>query len=151
MRKWSRIRSAADRKIVPEDRLYGAMYGAWLLPVGLFIYSFTQYEYLTWVGPAVALAPIATGIFFIFESCYSYTTDCYGEESAGSALAAQSFLRNTMGAVAPLFATQFFHNVGSQYAGLILSLIATLMAPIPFAMFKYGHVLRHRSPLAEHD
>ncbi|KAK6383001.1 hypothetical protein LTS17_003671 [Exophiala oligosperma] len=151
MRKWSRIESAADRKIVPEDRLYGAMSGAWLLPVGLFIYSFTQYEYLSWVGPAVALAPIAAGIFFIFESCYSYTTDCYGEDSSGSALAAQSFLRNTMGAVAPLFASQFFHNVGSQYAGLILSLVATLMAPIPFVMFKYGHVLRRRSPLAEHD
>lgn len=55
------------------------MLGAIWLPIGLFIYSFTQYQFLTWVGPMIALAPIAIGIFFIFESCYSSTSDCYGE------------------------------------------------------------------------
>jgi MFS family permease len=147
IKKYERIMAEHGNRIVPESRLYGAMYGAVLLPIGLFIYSFTQYGYITWVAPAIALAPIAMGIFFIFESTYSYTSDCYGENSS-SAIAGQGLMRNTLGAVAPLFATQFFKNVGSQYAGLILAIAGTGLTFIPFIMFKYGHLLRARSKLA---
>jgi MFS family permease len=147
IRKYKSIMNSRDRKILPESRLYGAMCGAGFLPIGLFIYSFTQYGYLPWIAPTVALAPIAIGIFFIFESTYSFTSDCYGENSS-SAIAGQGLMRNTLGGVAPLFASQFFHNVGSQYAGLILALAGTILTFIPFIMFKYGHVLRERSRLA---
>jgi hypothetical protein len=58
-------------------------------------------------------------------------------------------MRNTLGAVTPLFANAFFHNVGSQYAGLILALFGTCLSMIPFVMFKYGHKLRARSKLAK--
>ncbi|KUJ17035.1 MFS general substrate transporter [Mollisia scopiformis] len=147
IRKYKTIMNSRDRKILPESRLYGAMFGAGLLPIGLFIYSFTQYGYIPWIAPTIALAPIAMGIFFIFESTYSYTSDCYGENSS-SAIAGQGLMRNTLGGVAPLFASQFFRNVGSQYAGLILALAGTALTLIPFVMFKWGHVLRERSRLA---
>jgi hypothetical protein len=101
-----------------------------------------------WIAPTIALAPIAFGIFFIFESVYSVTCDCYGAHSS-SAIAGQGFFRNTLGAVAPLFANQFFHNVGSQYAGLILALVASMLSVLPFVMFKYGHLLREKSKLAQ--
>jgi MFS family permease len=148
IRKYKAISEAQDRRIVPESRLYGAMFGAIWLPIGLFIYSFTQYAYLSWVGPTVALAPIAVGIFFIFESTYSFTSDCYGENSS-SAIAGQGLLRNTLGGVAPLFASQFFRNVGNQFAGLILALAASALALIPFLFFKKGKQIRARSKLAE--
>ncbi|KAK5127309.1 hypothetical protein LTR08_004436 [Meristemomyces frigidus] len=147
MRKYNKLLEDPNRKITPEDRLYGAMIGAVFLPIGLFIYSFTQYGYLPWIAPTIALAPIAFGIYFVFESTYSYTADCYGD-SASSAIAGQGFLRNTLGAVSPLFASQFFHNVGSQYAGLILSILSLVLSLIPFVAFKYGHLLRARSRLA---
>ncbi|KAE8155262.1 major facilitator superfamily domain-containing protein [Aspergillus avenaceus] len=131
----------------PEARLYGALFGAVWLPVGLFIYSFTQYAYLHWIGPFIALVLITIGIFFIFESCYSFTSDCYGESSS-SAIAGQGLMRNTLGAVSPLFASQFFHNVGSQYAGLILALVAVVLTFIPFILFWFGPALRKRSKLA---
>lgn len=127
MKKYLHMTADPDCKVLPESRLYGAMFGAVWLPVGLFIYSFTQYGYLPWIAPTIALAPIAFGIYFIFESTYSYTADCYGESSS-SAIAGQGLMRNTLGAVSPLFATQFFNNVGSQYAGLILSLIGKFAA-----------------------
>ncbi|TKA68218.1 hypothetical protein B0A55_09055 [Friedmanniomyces simplex] len=146
-RKYEQLTADPTRKVLPESRLYGAMLGAIFLPIGLFIYSFTQYAYLSWVGPVIGLAPIAFGIYFVFESTYSYTADCYGT-SAGSAIAGQGLMRNLLGAVTPLFASQFFHNVGSQYAGLILALFGTLLSLIPFVMFRYGHVLRQRSKLA---
>ena len=57
-------------------------------------------------------------------------------------------MRNTLGAVTPLFASQFFHNFGSQYAGLILAIFGKLLTLISFIMFKYEHKLRERSKLA---
>lgn len=111
MRKYDRLTANPDAIVTPEARLYGAMFGAIWLPVGLFIYSFTQYAFLHWIGPCVGLVLITFGIYFVFESTYSYTADCYGE-SASSAIAGQGLMRNTLGAVTPLFASQFFHNVG---------------------------------------
>lgn len=147
IRKYESLVADPDREVTPEARLYGALGGAVWLPVGLFIYSFTQYKELHWFGPIVGLVLIGIGIFFIFESCYSYTSDCYGENSS-SAIAGQGFMRNTLGAVSPLFASQFFHNLGSQYAGLLLALVATLLTFIPFVLFKFGPKLRARSRLA---
>lgn len=147
MKKYERLRQDPNHKIVPEDRLYGAMAGGVFLPVGLFIYSFTQYGFVPWIAPAIALAPIAFGIYFIFESTYSYTSDCYGESSS-SAIAGQGLMRNTLGAVSPLFATAFFKNMGSQWAGLLLSIVSVVLTFIPFVFFKYGHVLRARSKRA---
>ncbi|KAL1634112.1 hypothetical protein SLS58_010810 [Diplodia intermedia] len=145
--KYEKMNVEQNGNVAPEARLYGALWGAVWLPIGLFIYSFTQYGYLIWVGPVIALALIAIGIFFIFESCYSYTADCYGQNSS-SAIAGQGLMRNTLGAVSPLFATQFFHNMGSQWAGLLLSLVAVVLTFIPFVMFKFGPALRARSKLA---
>ncbi|KAJ5929797.1 hypothetical protein N7454_006747 [Penicillium verhagenii] len=145
--KYKSLVADPSREVNPEARLYGAMCGAVWLPIGLFIYSFTQYAQLSWVGPVIGLALIGIGIFFIFESCYSYTSDCYGENSS-SAIAGQGFMRNTLGAVSPLFATQFFENLGSQYAGLLLALVATLLTFIPFVLYKFGPELRARSRLA---
>ncbi|KAJ5698137.1 hypothetical protein N7462_000142 [Penicillium macrosclerotiorum] len=147
IRKYESIAADPNQETRPEARLYGALCGAVWLPIGLFIYSFTQYKDLFWFGPIVGLVLISIGIFFIFESCYSYTADCYGENSS-SAIAGQGFMRNTLGAVSPLFASQFFHNLGSQYAGLLLALIATLLTFIPFILFKFGPDLRARSKLA---
>lgn len=147
MKKYLRLSQDPNHKMVPEERLYGAMFGSIFLPIGLFCYSFTQYGYLPWIAPTISLAPIAFGTYFVFEATYSFTSDCYGENS-GSAIAGQGLLRNTLGAVTPLFATQFFTNVGSQYAGLILALVGSVLSLIPFVFFKYGHILRKRSKLA---
>jgi hypothetical protein len=94
-----------------------------------------------------SLLPQLLSAFFIFESTYNFTSDCYGENSS-SAIAGQGLMRNTLGGVAPLFASQFFHNLRSQYASLLLAIFGTLLTFIPFVMFKYGHVLRGRSKLA---
>ncbi|KAK4503478.1 hypothetical protein PRZ48_004393 [Zasmidium cellare] len=147
MRKYNRIVDNPDHRVTPEHRLYGAMFGAIWLPIGLFMYSFTQYGYLPWIAPTISLAPIAFGIYFVFEGTYSYTADCYGDSSS-SAIAGQGLMRNTLGAVSPLFASQMFHGMGSQWAGLLLSLVATGLSMIAFVMFKFGPVLRAKSKRA---
>ena len=71
MRKYNQLTADPNVTVVPEHRLYGAMFGAIWLPIGLFIYSFTQYQFVHWIGPIIGLAPIAFGIYFVFESTYS--------------------------------------------------------------------------------
>lgn len=147
IRKYNQISRSTGGKAPPEARLYGCMLGAPMLPIGLFIYSFTQYTFVHWIGPIIGLFCIAFGIFFIFESCYSYIADCYGA-SASSGIAGTGLMRNTLGATSPLYASYFFNDVGSQYAGLILSLIAVFLTFIPYILFKWGPTIRGRSKQA---
>lgn len=147
IQKYNKVNEETGGKAPPEARLYGCMCGAPALPIGLFIYSFTQYSFVHWIGPCIGLFLIAFGIFWIFESCYSYLADCYGPNSS-SAIAGTGLMRNTLGATSPLYASYFFNNVGSQYAGLILSLIAVALTFLPYILFKWGPQVRARSKQA---
>lgn len=51
----------------------------------------------------------------------------------------------------PLFANQMLRGMGLQYAGLLLSLVALLGAPLPFLLFKYGERIRAKSKRATSD
>ncbi|KAG7530192.1 hypothetical protein FFLO_05185 [Filobasidium floriforme] len=146
-RMYRRKHEESGGKNVPEARLYLSLWLGWTLPGGLFIYSFTQYERLHWIGPCFGLVLIGSGIFSIFNGVYDYTNDSYGQQ-ASSGIAGQGLMRNMLAAVGPLFASQMFHNMGSQYAGLLMALIATLLTPIPFILFKWGPTLRKRSKVA---
>lgn len=63
-------------------------------------------------------------------------------------MAAKTLLRSEIGAMVPLFVTQMFHGMGFQWAGLLLALIATVIAPIPFVFYLYGERIRVRSKRA---
>jgi hypothetical protein len=41
-----------------------------------------------------------------------------------------------------------FHNMGFQYAGLLLALVAVVIGPIPYVFFYKGGAVRQRSKRA---
>ena len=41
--------------------------------------------------------------------------------------------------------------MGYQYAGLLLSLVASLAIPLPYILFKYGEKIRAKSKYAAND
>ncbi|KWU45969.1 putative MFS transmembrane transport protein [Rhodotorula sp. JG-1b] len=149
---YDRKRDSNNGIPVPEYRLIGAMAFAWLLPAGLFIFSFTQYGFITPVAPIISLICILewNNSYHVFNTVYNYTSDAY-PDYASSAIAGQGLLRNMFGGVTPLFANQMFNGMGYQYAGLLLSLVATLAAPLPFILFKYGERIRAKSKYASSD
>lgn len=57
----------------------------------------------------------------------------------------QSFLRNVVGAMFPLFTDQIYAKLGIQGAGSMVGGIALALACIPFVLFIYGSRLRARS------
>ncbi|GAA5969590.1 hypothetical protein JCM11641_008170 [Rhodosporidiobolus odoratus] len=133
---------------IPEYRLWGAMYFAWALPAGLFIFAFTQYAFIHWIAPMIALVLILVGIYHIFNATYNYTADAY-PEYASSAIAGQGLLRNMFGASTPLFANYMLHGMhGPQYALLFLALLASLALPLPYVLFFKGEKLREKSKFA---
>lgn len=89
-------------------------------------------------------------MILIYISANSYIVDSYSAFAA-SAIAAKTLLRSEIGASVPLFVNQMFHNMGFQWAGLLLALVAVAIAPIPFIFFKYGEGIRRKSAKATQD
>ncbi|CDZ96695.1 Synaptic vesicle transporter SVOP and related transporters (major facilitator superfamily) [Phaffia rhodozyma] len=131
----------------PEARLYGMMAGAVIFPIGMWIFSWTQFGYVHWIAPIIALVPMVFGIYHIFVATYSYLTDAYGENGS-SAVAGQGFIRNLMAASLPLFGGYMFKGMTYQGAGSFLAGLATLAAPFPFLLYKYGPTIREKSKFA---
>ncbi len=112
------------------------------------MFAFTgAYEWVHWIGPCVAGALFGFSMILIYISANSYIVDSYSAFAA-SAIAAKTLLRSEVGSAVPLFVNQMFHNMGFQWAGLLLALVATAIAPIPFIFFKYGEGIRRRSAKA---
>lgn len=86
-------------------------------------------------------------LLIIYISGNSYIVDSYSDYAA-SAIAAKTLVRSEIGAVVPLYVNQMFNSMGFQYAGLLLALVALVIAPIPFIFYRYGERIRGRSKRA---
>ncbi|KAG5636686.1 hypothetical protein H0H81_007147 [Sphagnurus paluster] len=132
----------------PEARLYPMMVGAIVLPIALFMFAFTGgYKWVHWIGVCASGTTFGFAMIVIYVSANSYIVDAYSSYAA-SALAAKTLMRSLCGAMVPLFVTQMFHGLGFQYAGLLLGLVACVIAPMPFVFYRYGGAVRSRSAMA---
>ncbi|KAI0483314.1 major facilitator superfamily domain-containing protein [Xylariaceae sp. FL0804] len=157
-----------------QDRIYAAMkrrYGApgrpeyrtpmmfpaaVLVPVGLLIYGWTA-EYKThWIGPNIGASLIGLGSIVGFQCLQGYLVDAYARYAA-SAVGAATVLRSLAGFGFPLFAPALYSPVSSPGGGglgygwgnSLLALVGALVGlPGPLLLWRYGEVLRRRSPFA---
>ncbi|KAK9470654.1 major facilitator superfamily domain-containing protein [Dipodascopsis tothii] len=131
----------------PETRLVPMMLSCWLVPIGLFIFAWTSYGWLSWVGPCLAGFPCGMGFLLLYNSTNNYIIDSY-QHHAASALAAKTFLRSIWGAACPLFTIQMYHRLGSEWAGSLLAFIALACCAIPYMFYFYGAKIRSYSKYA---
>lgn len=118
------------------------------MPISLFIFAFTgAYSWVHWIAPCIAGTVFGFSMILLYVSANSYIIDSYSDFSA-SAMAAKTFMRSEIGAVVPLFVNPMFHNMGFQWAGLLLALIGCLIAPMPFVFYKWGESVRRKSRMA---
>lgn len=87
---------------VPEARLYLMMIGCIIMPLSLFVFAFTSYPGMIWVGPAAAGVMFGFSMLVIYISANSYIVDSYSDYAA-SAVAAKTFMRSCIGATVPLW------------------------------------------------
>ncbi|KAL2413079.1 Efflux pump atB [Exophiala dermatitidis] len=131
----------------PEGRLYFACLESILLPIGLFWFGWTTYSSVHWISPVIAIGVAQVGIFVIYLAVFNYLADVY-HRYASSALAAQSFMRNMMAAVFPLFTVQMFRNLGYPGASSLLGGISALLTVVPWVLLFNGEKIRARSKIA---
>ncbi|KAB5580058.1 major facilitator superfamily domain-containing protein [Coniochaeta sp. 2T2.1] len=130
-----------------EVRLIPMMISCWLIPIGLFIFAWTSYPRLTWVGPCLAGWPVGFGFLFLYNSANNYIVDSY-QHQAASALAAKTFIRSFWGAGVVLFTTQMYHRLGYQWASSLLAFLGLACCGIPFLFWTYGAAIRKKSKYA---
>ena len=100
-----------------------------------------------WIVPTIAGGFLAASLLLIFVAYLNYLVDTYLVYAA-SAIAANTIARSACGAAAPLFTNQMFDALGIGGGGSLIGGVATLLAVIPFAFYKYGKQIRVRSKFA---
>ncbi|OAP65326.1 hypothetical protein AYL99_01298 [Fonsecaea erecta] len=129
----------------PEERLWAAMLGSFLLPIGLFWFAWTAKKDIHWISPIIATIPFGIGNMLVFCSCVLYLIDTYGPLTGASAAAANGFLRYVIGAVFPLFTVQMYRGMGVAWATSLFGFVTVALLPIPWVLYKYGPRIRQRS------
>lgn len=133
-----------------EIRLIPMMLSCWFIPIGLFIFAWTSYPRLIWVGPCLAGLPIGFGFIFLYNAANNYLVDSYVHQAA-SALAAKTFIRSFWGAGVVLFTEQMYDRMGDQWASTFLAFLGLACCGIPFLFWKYGAAIRKHSKYAYHS
>ncbi|KAI0126306.1 major facilitator superfamily domain-containing protein [Xylariales sp. AK1849] len=138
-------------KLKPEDRLPLGMIGGVGFAVSMFWFAWTaEYNSIHWIVPTIAGVFLAASLMLIFVGFLNYLVDTYLMYAA-SAIAANTVARSACGAAAPLFTNYMFDALGIGGGGSLIGGVATLLAIIPFAFYKYGERIRTRSKFAPTD
>ncbi|KAF2268404.1 putative MFS multidrug transporter [Lojkania enalia] len=130
-----------------EVRLIPMMISCWCIPIGLFIFAWTSYRQLHWIGPAIGGFPIGFGFIFLYNSANNYLVDSY-QHQAASALAAKTCIRSFWGAGTVLFTNQMYDRLGYQWASSLLAFIALACCAIPYVFYFKGAAIRSYSHFA---
>ena len=131
----------------PEGRLYFACLESALLPIGLFWFGWTSDKSIPWISPVLALGCAQIGIFSIYLAVFNYLADVY-HRYASSALAGQSFCRNMLAAVFPLFSGIMYERLGYPGASSLLGGVAALLTLVPWVLVFNGEKIRSKSRIA---
>jgi len=131
--------------MAPEHRLYSAMVGSCLIPIGLFWFGWSSTPSIHWICPMIATACFACGNLMVFASCMLYLIDTYGPLLGASAAGANGLLRYLAGSASPLYTEQMYHTLGIGWASSLLAFITVGLMPIPWVLFKFGPAIRARS------
>ncbi|KAI0411889.1 major facilitator superfamily domain-containing protein [Xylaria grammica] len=130
-----------------ESRLYFAMIGAPLVPIGLFWMAWTDFSFISIWSPIVASVFIGFGIICVFMSANMYIIDCY-EMYAASALTFNALTRYIAAGGFTVVGLPLYGNLGTHWTLTILGAVSTLAFPIPFVLFRWGPRIRARSKWA---
>ncbi|KAI1870426.1 uncharacterized protein JN550_005354 [Neoarthrinium moseri] len=132
----------------PEVRLWYAMLGsAPAIPISLYWMGWTSSPDISIWSPILAVALFGYGVMGIFICAYMYIIDSYEIYSA-SALSFVSLVRYVCAGGMTVVGIPFYKNMGTHYTLTILASISCLLAPIPYVLYKWGHLLRKRSKYA---
>lgn len=130
-----------DQGAAPEARLPPCIIGCVCIPIGLFIFAWTNSPDIQWIVCVLFTSLFGFGMVLVFLGIMNYLIDAYTIYAA-SVLAANSVLRSLLGAVFPLFTAQMYDNLGTHLASTVPAILAVACVPFPFLFYLYGPSIR---------
>jgi DHA1 family multidrug resistance protein-like MFS transporter len=139
-------------QVAPEAFLPGAIGGAIVQPIGIFIFAWSSTTSAHWIGPLIGAGIYSAGSYIVFQTLINYLAFSFQRYQA-SVFAGNCLFRAAFGAAFPLFANELYKNLGSNkfpvgWGCTILGFIATAMILIPTLLYLNGVRLRARSKYA---
>lgn len=131
-----------------EHRLVPAIFGAFLLPTGLFIFGWTARPSVHWIVPLAGVVIFVIGTFLILQSIFVYVPLSYPQYAA-SLFAGNDLVRSSMAAGSILYARPLFINLGVAKGVSVLAGLSTLGIFGMVAIYLTGAKLRARSKFAQ--
>ncbi|KAH7355047.1 MFS multidrug transporter-like protein [Rhexocercosporidium sp. MPI-PUGE-AT-0058] len=132
----------------PEFRVPLMVPGAFLVPVGLFMYGWSAEAHTHWIVPNIGAVIFAAGTIIGFQCIQTYIVDSYTRYAA-SAVGAATVLRSLAGFGFPLFAPYMYAKLHYGWGNSLLAFIAIALGwPAPILLWKYGEKLRKKSTFA---
>jgi len=131
----------------PEHRLIPALYAAFLLPVGLFMFGWTARRSVHWIVSVVGIGIYTFGVFTVLQCIFLYVPLTYPQYAA-SLFASNDFARSALAAGAIVFARPLYLNLGiGQGVSLLAAFTVACIGGI-FGLYFFGASLRARSRFA---
>ncbi|KUI63323.1 putative transporter mfs2 [Cytospora mali] len=132
----------------PEIRLWYAMLGpAVAIPISLFWMGWSARSDISIWNPIIAAGMFGFGVMGIFITSYMYIIDSY-ETFSASALTFTSLVRYLFAGGMTVAGHPFYRNEGVHYTLTILACISCVLVPVPYGLYKWGHLLRKKSQYA---
>jgi hypothetical protein len=114
-----------------------AVIGAFLLPIGLFLFAWTSSLSLPWAPQAIARIPMGMGIIMTFMQCLNYIINTY-KVNANSAISANVLVRSIVGGASSMFAESLYGRLGINWGTSLLGFLTVIMIPVPIVFFLKG-------------
>ncbi|KAK7978733.1 hypothetical protein PG988_006223 [Apiospora saccharicola] len=146
---WSK-KAAAAGTLTPEICLwYGMLGGSISLPMSLWWMAWTFYPSVNIWVPIIGSVFFGYGLVTIFTATFLYTVFVYQRHTA-SALAFLTCVRYVVaGALIPA-SVPMYERLAPHRALTIPAVLATILAPVPFVLYKYGAKVRGMSKITLH-
>lgn len=139
--QYVKIAKKRGGRALPEDRLPPAIWGGFLIVIGLAGFAATDSPNIHWIAPIIFGVPFGTGVIVVFLAVLGYLIDSYTIYAA-SVLAANSVLRSLFGAAFPLFTGYMYDALGVHWAAALPGFVALACIPFMFVFWKYGAQIR---------
>lgn len=141
-----------DKNAEIEKYLQPAIGGAFMLPVGLFIFAWGSSTHTHWIAPCIGALIFCAGAVNIWQAMFNYLGRGFYRFLA-SVFAGNCLVRSWAAGVFPVFVTPMYTNTSIKDfpvgpGGSIIAGITVLMIAIPFVLMRYGVRLRGRSKYA---
>ena len=138
---------ARGGKVLPEDRLVGAMVGGVASLISLVGFAANDNPEVHWSASIIFGIPFGFGVVLIFLSIIGYLVDAY-TVFAAPVVAANAFVRAAFAAGFPLVAEPMYKNLGVHWAAAIPAFLLLACLPPTYLLMKYGAQIRARGKWA---